>query len=77
MNWCGELEAALGGAGLIFGGTGPDGGWVVPAALAGADSATSAAEKPSRHAAASSAAATVLRDRPGRGASHSRAAPAR
>jgi len=77
VNWCGELEPALGDAGLIFGGTGPDGDWIVPAALAGADSATNAAEKPTRHAAASSAAATVLRDRPGRGASHSRAAPTR
>jgi hypothetical protein len=77
MNWRGELESALAGVSLTFGGTGPDGGWVVPAALAGAVPATSAAEKPSRHAAASSAAATVLRDRLGDGVSHSRAAPTR
>ena len=77
MNWRGKLEPAPGGAGLTFAGTGPDGRWAVPAALAGVVSATSAAEKPTRHAAASSPAATVLKDRPGRGVSHSRAAPAR
>jgi hypothetical protein len=68
VPWCREREPAPGDAGLIFGEAGPDRDWVVPAALAGTVSATIAAEKPSRHAAASSAAATVLRDRPGRGA---------
>ena len=47
------------------------------AALAGAAGASSPAETPSEQAATSSAQATVLRRLPGRGVSHSRAAPAR
>ena len=47
------------------------------AALAGAAGASSPAETPSEQAATSSAQATVLKRRPGRGVSHSRAAPAR
>jgi hypothetical protein len=47
------------------------------AALAGAVGASSPAETPSEQAATSSAQATVLKRRPGRGVSHSRAAPAR
>ena len=77
MNWCGEGNPALTGPGLTFAGNGPDGDWIVPAALAGTVSATSAAEKPSRHVATSSAAVTVLSDRPGRGVNHSRTAPMR
>ena len=49
---------------------------LVLAALAGAAGASSPAETPSEQAATSSAQATVLRGRPGRGVSHSRAAPA-
>ena len=67
VSWRRRPESARGGVGLTFGGTGPDGDWVVLAALAGAVSATSAAEKPSRQVAARRAAATVLRDRPGAG----------
>jgi hypothetical protein len=51
--------------------------WLVLAALAGAAEASSPAETPSEQAATSSAQATVLRRRTGRGVSHSRAAPAR
>ena len=51
--------------------------WLVLAALAGAAEASSPPETPSEQAATSSAQATVLKRRPGRGVSHSRAAPAR
>jgi hypothetical protein len=51
--------------------------WPGLAALAGAAGASSPAETPSEQAATSSAQATVLKRRPGRGVSHSRAAPAR
>jgi hypothetical protein len=51
--------------------------WLVLAALAGAAGASSPADTPSEQAATSSAQATVLKRRPGRGVSHSRAAPAR
>jgi hypothetical protein len=51
--------------------------WLVPAALAGAAGASSPAETPSEQAATSSAQATVVKRRAGRGVSHSRAAPAR
>jgi hypothetical protein len=47
------------------------------AALAGTVEASTPAETPIAPAATSSAQATVLRRRPGRGVSHSRAAPAR
>jgi hypothetical protein len=50
---------------------------LVLAALAGAAEASNPAETPSEQAATSSAQATVPRRRPGRGVSHSRAAPAR
>jgi hypothetical protein len=50
---------------------------LVLAALAGAVGASSPAETPSAQAATSSAQATVLSRQPGRGVSHSRAAPAR
>ena len=53
------------------------GAWLVLAALAGAAEASSPAETPSEPAAISSAQATALRRQPGRGASHSRAAPVR
>jgi hypothetical protein len=52
-------------------------GWLVMAALAGTVEASSPAETPSEPAATSSAQAAVLRRRPGCGASHARAAPAR
>ena len=51
--------------------------WLVLAALAGTVEASSPAEMPREQAATSSVQATVLRRRPGRDASHSRAAPAR
>jgi len=51
--------------------------WLVLAALAGPAEASSPAETPSKQVAATSAQATVLSRRPGRGVIHSRAAPAR
>jgi hypothetical protein len=49
----------------------------VLAALAGRAEASSPPDAPSEQAATSSAQATALKRRPGRGVSHSRAAPAR
>jgi hypothetical protein len=80
MITCGRLMAE------VTPGTGPGGpgrqcarprAWLVLAALAGAAEASSPAETPTEQAATSSAHAAVPRRRPGRGASHSRAAPAR
>jgi hypothetical protein len=72
---CEEVESTFWGVGRMFEGVEPDG--TRPAALAGAVSATSAAEKPRMQVATSSVAVAVLSDRPGRGVSHSRAAPRR
>jgi hypothetical protein len=51
--------------------------WLVLAALAGVVEVSSPAEAPSEQPAISSAQAAIRRRRPGRGVSHSRAAPAR
>jgi hypothetical protein len=64
-------------AGRGTGGAGEQRAWLVLAALAGPAEASSPAETPTEQAATSSAQATVLSRRPGRGVSHSRAAPAR
>ena len=78
MIICGWLMAGI-TPGTGSGGPGRQcarpGAWLVLAALAGAAEASSPAETPSEQAATSSAQAAVLSRRPGRGASHSRAAP--
>ena len=80
MIVCGWLMAgtmAGTGAGERGGQCAGVGAWLVLAALAGMVEASSAVETPSEQAATSNAQATALRRPPGRGMSHSRAAPAR